>query len=364
LDLEIPLGTVAALTGAGAMSLAFDGIVVEGQRRMMMLLPAMSQAQAPENKGLGIESMPPSVGIRRDEAAWPWGHKVGDVLGLSNLLAKSFGYEVSDRCELCTGQGRRASVDVSRIVDPTKSLASGAILPWTTINSQYYLGLLETLAARTGLDLQVPWNALGQAMQDLVLHGDAESTFKGVVHDVEKRIAKTATGRGQVPLPSLFSSLQFTPCDACQGTGLGMDALTSRHGTMGIASLWNASLQDVPALLTRLNPVEDESWSLQAAVRRAELGADLGLSKVLLSQPTESLSLAERYTLRLAEGLGCSLNGLLFVIESPSAQMKETSMDALVACMRRRAQAGDSFLLVEQSPRVLASLDSVIDIPA
>ncbi len=63
-------------------------------------------------------------------------------------------------CERCTGLGAQMEIDVELIVpDEGKSLAEGAILPWTNTASNYYEQVANALADRYGVDLQTPWGS-------------------------------------------------------------------------------------------------------------------------------------------------------------------------------------------------------------
>ncbi|MFJ7242889.1 hypothetical protein ACIQWB_38045 [Streptomyces olivaceus] len=76
-------------------------------------------------------------------------------------------------CPDCTGLGSRTEVDPSLVVpDDTRSLADGAIAPWTnTSGADYYTRLLEALAAEAGFSTTAPWRELPAEAQQMVLYG-------------------------------------------------------------------------------------------------------------------------------------------------------------------------------------------------
>ncbi len=75
-------------------------------------------------------------------------------------------------CSSCVGLGTRFEVDPDLVVpDPTKSLAEGALAPWAGARSEYFVGLIEGVAALGGFSTDKPWKALGRRARNLVLYG-------------------------------------------------------------------------------------------------------------------------------------------------------------------------------------------------
>ena len=97
------------------------------------------------------------------------------------------------------------------VPDPGKSLAEGAISPWTGAHtSQYFTRLLESLADEMGFDIDKPFGKLPLKVRRAVLHGVDEqvhvryknrygrqrsyyATFEGVVPYVKRRHSEAET---------------------------------------------------------------------------------------------------------------------------------------------------------------------------
>src|SRR5436305_14300015 len=75
-------------------------------------------------------------------------------------------------CPRCTGLGSQMEIDPDLIVpDPGLSIGEGAIAPWAASASEYYDQLIQAIAERYRVDLDVPWQDLSQSAQDFFLHG-------------------------------------------------------------------------------------------------------------------------------------------------------------------------------------------------
>src|SRR5947209_11384684 len=75
-------------------------------------------------------------------------------------------------CPRCTGLGSQMEIDPDLIVpDPSLSLNEGAILPWSTTDSNYYDQLTQAIAERYEVDMDEPWEDLAEEMQESFLYG-------------------------------------------------------------------------------------------------------------------------------------------------------------------------------------------------
>src|SRR5512139_1460504 len=78
-------------------------------------------------------------------------------------------------CETCRGFGRVIDIDLELIIpDPTKSLADGAIKPWSTPSTEWERGELAKFCKRAGVPMQVPFERLDAAQQAAVIDGEGK----------------------------------------------------------------------------------------------------------------------------------------------------------------------------------------------
>src|SRR5437879_6065510 len=65
-------------------------------------------------------------------------------------------------CPRCTGLGSQMEIDPDLVVpDPSLSLNEGAILPWSTSSADYYDQMTQAIADRYEIDMDTPWEDLG-----------------------------------------------------------------------------------------------------------------------------------------------------------------------------------------------------------
>ena len=133
------------------------------------------------------------------------------------------------------------------IPDPTRSLAGGAVEPWTSPSGKWYQRELLKAARRRGIDATRSWAELGPDERRLVHEGDkAFPGIRGFFEEVEAYRYKLHV---RVFLSRYRS--QF-PCPACRGTRLRPEALAVRVGGLSIAELLALTIEDAARFVAEL----------------------------------------------------------------------------------------------------------------
>src|SRR5580693_749970 len=76
-------------------------------------------------------------------------------------------------CDSCRGFGRVIAIDWDKVLpDPRKSLAQGAIRPWSGASTTWERRVLEKFCKKQKIPLDTPWGKLSEAQQQLVIAGE------------------------------------------------------------------------------------------------------------------------------------------------------------------------------------------------
>ncbi len=168
------------------------------------------------------------------------------------------------KCSVCKGEGAIASIDPQLLVpDPTRTIAAGAIAPWSEINSEFFGGLLEEFCSRHGIEIDKEWNALTRNARNLILFGEDTGGFAGVVADMTRRLHRSQEQQG--PDDRLRSFCKFRDCGSCKGSGFSAAARSFCIGDISIADAYACELAALQSLLERA--LSKEAGLSSAAVR-------------------------------------------------------------------------------------------------
>ena len=143
------------------------------------------------------------------------------------------------------------------------SLKQGAVVPWAKSNppSPYYMQVLASLAAEYGFNLETPWDQLGEANQDVILHGTkgkavpltfkdgrksytVRKSFEGVIGNLNRRMLQTESAWMREELSKYQSS---QPCETCHGARLKPEALAVKVAMQDISYATHLSVVDALA---------------------------------------------------------------------------------------------------------------------
>ncbi len=285
-------------------------------------------------------------------------------------------------CPRCDGLGAIDFFDPRRVVaHPNLSLASGAIRAWDRRN-HFYFAMLQALAKRYAFDIEVPWEALADEVQQRILYGSGkdkiafsypsergrpsvkEHAFEGVVPNLERRYRETDS----VAVKEELAKYRNTrTCPDCGGTRLRREA---RHVRIAGKNLHDMSCLPlgpsleffrglVAALPGARSAVADRI--LKEIASRVEFLVNVGLDYLSLERSAETLSGGEAQRIRLASQIGSGLTGVMYVLDEPSIGLHQRDNARLIETLKRLRDLGNSVIVVEHDEEAIRAADYVVD---
>jgi excinuclease ABC subunit A len=265
-------------------------------------------------------------------------------------------------CPTCHGFGNLIEVDLDLVVpDKHRSLGEGAIEPWNKPHYRAVLADLRRFARRRGVPLDVPWSFLDEAHRRLVLEGDDE--FPGVLG-----FFRWLEGRKyRVQVRAFLARYRgYEECPACGGSRLRPEALRVKLGGLSVRDLAALSVGAARRFLRELALSGQEKAVagrvLGEADRRLAFLEDVGLDYLTLDRPSATLSGGESQRIALAAALGTGLVGTLFVLDEPSIGLHPRDTDRLIGILKALRDQGNTVVVVEHDPAIVAAADHVIDL--
>jgi excinuclease ABC subunit A len=266
-------------------------------------------------------------------------------------------------CPTCKGFGNILDYDLNLIIpDPYKSLAEGAIEPWTLPRYvRHYTDELRHLARREGIDLHRPYQQLTETQRQKILHGDGD--FIGVLPFFRRLEAKKYKLYIRVFLSRYITAVD---CLQCAGTRLRQDALYVKVGGGSIADLTCMTVAELEQVLSalELTPFEHEIAQSLLSQLQARLSflRQVGLNYLTMARLTRTLSGGEAQRINLANQLGARLTDTLYILDEPTIGLHPRDTQRLVAILRQLTEQGNTVIVVEHDRDVIAAADHVVDL--
>jgi excinuclease ABC subunit A len=266
-------------------------------------------------------------------------------------------------CSVCKGFGNLLDYDLSLIIpDPRKSLAGGAIEPWTLPRYvRHYRDELRHLARRQQIDLHRPFNQLPEEQQHKILHGC--EGFIGVLPFFRRLEPKKYKLYIRVFLSRYVTAVD---CAQCEGTRLRQDALYVKVGGCSIAELSHMTVEGLERFIdtVELTPFEREiAQSLLTQIQtRLSFLRHVGLNYLTIDRLTRTLSGGEAQRINLANQLGARLTDTLYILDEPTIGLHPRDTQRLIDILRQLTDQGNSVIVVEHDRDVIAAADHVVDL--
>ena len=286
-------------------------------------------------------------------------------------------------CEECEGIGVKLNVDPKLVVpNEKKSLADGAIEPWSKSISLYYAQTLASIAKHYDFSLNEKWNKLSKKIKDVILFGSDDEeikfsyddgyekyshkkTFEGVINNLERRYLETDSDWKRDEIAQYQSD---TDCESCDGQRLKEEALCVKIDNLNISQVTTKSILEAKKWFTSLEFKMDKrqlkiaEHILKEINERLDFLLNVGLDYLTLSRESGTLSGGESQRIRLASQIGSGLTGVLYVLDEPSIGLHQKDNVKLINALKRLRDLGNTVVVVEHDTETMENADHIIDL--
>lgn len=300
---------------------------------------------------------------------------------LSELEPRLFSFNnPAGACHRCDGLGQITFFDPARVVAfPYLSLATGAIKSWDRRN-QFYFQMLQAVATHYHFNLEVPFEQLSEAAQQVVLYGSGKEkvtftyfneqgkanqqthVFEGIIPSLERRYRETES---QTVREELAKFINARVCPECEGTRLRREA---RHVTVNGETIFAISAWPLRQAKQFFDEMKLEGHKQAIAERivkeissRLQFLNNVGLDYLSLNRSADTLSGGEAQRIRLASQIGSGLTGVMYVLDEPSIGLHQRDNERLLETLKHLRDLGNSVIVVEHDQDAILLADHVVD---
>lgn len=265
-------------------------------------------------------------------------------------------------CPECKGFGNILRYDPDLVIpDHGKSLAQGAIEPWSKPSGDWWQKQMLLSMKRRGVDLTLPYKDLPQPIRQMLWQG--EGKMEGVQQFFEYLEGK----RYKLHVRVLLSRYRTpVPCPTCEGSRLRPDARYVKIAGLDIHEISALTIEEAAAWITTLTLSPYEAQIARDILRQltAKLGFLLrvGLGYLTLSRQTRTLSGGEAQRAALANQLGARLVGTLYVLDEPTIGLHPRDTATLAGILQELAVQGNTVVVVEHDRQMMLAADYLVEL--
>jgi excinuclease UvrABC ATPase subunit len=413
-SVEIPkrrLTVFTGVSGSGKSSLVFGTIAAESQRMInetyssfvqgfmptmarpdVDVLGGLTTAIIVDQERMGANSRS-TVGTATDANAMlrilfsrlgvphigspqAFSFNVASISGAGAVTIQKAGTTVKERrsfsvlggqCPRCEGMGTVNDIDLTQLYDDSKSLREGPFtIPGYSMDGwvgRIFMGSGffdndKPIAKYTKKELA---DLLYKEPTKIKVEG-INLTYEGVIPKIQKSMLSKDVDTLQPHVRAFVErAVTFQTCPECGGSRLSEAARSSKINGISIAEACSMQISDLAEWLRGLD--EPSVGPLLAALRQSlDAFVEIGLGYLSLDRPAGTLSGGEAQRTKIIRHLGSSLTDVTYVFDEPSIGLHPHDIQRMNDLLLRLRDKGNTVLVVEHKPEMIAIADHVIDL--
>jgi excinuclease ABC subunit A len=265
-------------------------------------------------------------------------------------------------CPRCQGFGNTIDFDLHLVIpDKSKTLAEGAVEPWTKPRYRMLYNEMKRAARAKGIPLDVPYFRLTPEERKWLLEGDEDFPgIRGFFDYLERKKYKLHV--------RVFLSRYrgYTLCPECQGGRLRREALHVLVAGKNITEVCRMPIQEAYPFFNALRLSSEQQAVadkvLEEIRSRLKFLYKVGLEYLTLDRLASTLSGGESQRIQLATALGSNLVGALYVLDEPSIGLHPRDTGRLIEILKTLRDLGNTVLVVEHDPEMMRESDKILDL--
>ncbi|MFD5429440.1 ATP-binding cassette domain-containing protein [Streptomyces sp. NPDC127084] len=271
-------------------------------------------------------------------------------------------------CTRCEGRGKVSDIDLTQLYDDSKSIAEGAFtIPGWKSDNVWTVGIY----AESGfLDPNKPIRSFTKKeMHDFLYReptkvkvNGVNLTYEGLIPKIQKSFLSKDKEAMQPHIRAFVErAVTFTTCPDCEGTRLTEGARSSKVAGISIADACAMEIRDLAEWVRGLT--EPSVAPLLTALRGTlDSFVEIGLGYLSLDRSSGTLSGGEAQRVKMIRHLGSSLTDVTYVFDEPTTGLHPHDIQRMNNLLLRLRDKGNTVLVVEHKPEVIAIADHVVDL--
>ncbi|MEU0936838.1 excinuclease ABC subunit UvrA [Embleya sp. NPDC005971] len=391
-SLRIPKNRIVVFTGvsgSGKSSIVFDTIAVESQRQLAETFTTFIRNRLPKHErptADTIENLSTAIVVDQRPVGGNSRSTVGTMTDIHPLLRVLFSrhgtpgagpanhYSFNDpngMCPTCEGLGRTVRLDLDALLDPSLAIREGAIRhPGFAVGGWQW----QLYANHDLYPTDVPVREFTDEQWRLFLYGTGAKVeivnsngrhhidYEGLVDRFNRLyLNRDTSALAERSRETIARFVAEGACPDCAGARLNEAARASLIEGQSLSDYAAMEIGDLVGVLTGLADPVARRVARPAALALERIVA-IGLGYLHLDRPTSTVSGGEGQRLKMVRYLGSSLTGMTYIFDEPSVGLHPRDVVRLGDLLTRLRDKGNTVLVVEHDPDVIAIADHVVDV--
>ncbi len=265
-------------------------------------------------------------------------------------------------CPSCEGFGSMIGIDEDLVIpDGNKSVYEEAIMPWRGEKMQEWKDDFIIQASSIGFPIHRPYDELNAEQKDLLWNG------KGKIHGIRKFFQYVEQKSYKIQYRVMLARYRGkTQCTDCKGTRLRKETNYVKLNEHSLSELVNLPISELLKFIHSLKFSQEEQKIAKRLLteieNRLSYLIDVGLPYLNLNRTASTLSGGESQRIQLANSLGSSLVGSMYILDEPSIGLHSKDTERLIVVLRSLRDLGNTVIVVEHDEEIMRAADYIIDI--
>ncbi len=287
--------------------------------------------------------------------------------GARTIAKKANFVQLGGMCPQCEGRGSVSDFDLTALYDASKSLNEGALLvPGYSMDGWY--GRIYRGSGFFDPDKPIA-RYTKRELHDLLYKEPTKIkvesinlTYEGLIPKIQKSMLAKDVEAMQPHIRAFVErAITFQTCPECVGTRLTPEARSSTIRGVSIADVCAMQISDLAEWVRGLD--EPSVAPLLAGLQHLlDSFVEIGLGYLSLDRPSGSLSGGESQRTKMIRHLGSSLTDVTYVFDEPTIGLHPHDIQRMNELLVRLRDKGNTVLVVEHKPEVIAIADHVVDL--
>jgi excinuclease ABC A subunit len=270
-------------------------------------------------------------------------------------------------CAECEGRGTVSDLDLSAIIDESKSLAEGAILvPGYTADGWMVAQFVESGFFDPNKPIK---DYTEKERRDLLYKQTTKVKTRGINVSYDGLIPKIRKSMFSKDVDSLQPHIRafveraavFKTCPVCDGTRLNESARSSTINGISIADVCVLQVTDAAEWLRAIDH-KGVAPLVANLLHLLDSFVEIGLGYLSLDRPSGTLSGGEAQRTKMVRHIGSALTDVTYVFDEPTIGLHPHDIQRMNNLLLELRDKGNTVLVVEHKPETIVIADHVVDL--